>query len=172
MLALHEFSERYSLFDIRVILIFGGQVMSEDSKVGFQVVDKRQFDENGQPRVDACAVEQFDRAQDDKKHKPVSSTEGEHGSAPIELDFSGFVLGMMHQAVIMLGEAPHPDTGEVIENIEIAKQTIEILAMLEQKTKGNLTTDEDKLLHDGLTGLRMAYVAKVREKQVEKQAKK
>jgi hypothetical protein len=80
-----------------------------------------------------------------------------------EVDFSAFVISMATQAVILMGEAPHPETGERRENMEGARQTIEILGMLEKKTMGNLTKQEESLLSDILDNLRMTYVAKMKK---------
>lgn len=74
--------------------------------------------------------------------------------------FPTFVLSLSSSALVHLGEVPDPDTGQNAENIEMAKHTIDILAMLEEKTKGNLDLEESKLLKDMLFELRMHYVRK------------
>lgn len=74
--------------------------------------------------------------------------------------FPTFILSLSSSALVHLGEVPDPDTGKTAENIEIAKHTIDILAMLEEKTKGNLNAEESKLLKDMLFELRMHYVRK------------
>jgi hypothetical protein len=77
-----------------------------------------------------------------------------------QLDFGTFVLSMSSSALVHLGEIPEPESGQVMENILAAKQTIDILCMLESKTKGNLTAQEARLLKDMLFELRMKYVQK------------
>ncbi len=79
-----------------------------------------------------------------------------------QLDFGTFVLSMSSSALVLLGEVPEPESGEVSENLLAAKQTIDILCMLESKTKGNLTEQEARLLRDMLFELRMKYVQKVK----------
>jgi hypothetical protein len=79
-----------------------------------------------------------------------------------QLDFGTFVLSMSSSALVHLGEVPEPESGQVMENILAAKQTIDILCMLERKTKGNLTPQEGRLLRDMLFELRMKYVQKVK----------
>ncbi len=74
--------------------------------------------------------------------------------------FPTFVLSLSSSALVHLGEVPDPETGRTAENIEMAKHTIDILAMLEEKTKGNLDAEESKLLKDMLFELRMHYVRK------------
>lgn len=79
-----------------------------------------------------------------------------------QLDFGTFVLSMSSSALVHLGEVPEPESGQVMENILAAKQTIDILCMLERKTKGNLTPQEARLLKDMLFELRMKYVQKAK----------
>ena len=79
-----------------------------------------------------------------------------------QLDFGTFVLSMSSSALVYLGEVPEPESGQVMENILAAKQTIDILCMLQSKTKGNLTDQEARLLKDMLFELRMKYVQKAK----------
>ena len=78
------------------------------------------------------------------------------------IDFVTFVLSLASSAFVHMGDAPHPDSGSAEENLALAKQTIDILGMLEQKTKGNLTADEEKFLENLLADLRIRYVEKSR----------
>ena len=78
------------------------------------------------------------------------------------IDFVTFVLSLASTAFVHMGDAPHPDSGTPAENLAIAKQTIDILGMLEQKTKGNLTGDEEKFLENLLADLRIRFVEKSR----------
>lgn len=74
------------------------------------------------------------------------------------IDFATFVLSLSHSALMHLGEAPHPDTNKVESNLPLAKQNIDILGLMEEKTKGNLSGDEERLLAQVLFDLRMRYV--------------
>lgn len=74
------------------------------------------------------------------------------------IDFSTFVLSLSHSALMHLGEAPNPENGQVEKNLPLARQTIDLIAMLEDKTKGNLTGDEERLIGQILFDLRMRYV--------------
>jgi hypothetical protein len=77
------------------------------------------------------------------------------------IDFYTFVLSLASSAFVHLGDAPHPETGERLKpDLLLAKQTIDILAMLEAKTKGNLTHEEEKFLENLLTDLRLRFVTK------------
>jgi hypothetical protein len=75
-----------------------------------------------------------------------------------KIDFATFVLSMSHSALIQLGEAPHPETNAVDRDLSLARQTIDLLGLLEEKTKGNLTGDEERLLGQVLFDLRMRFV--------------
>ena len=74
------------------------------------------------------------------------------------LDFATFILSLSHSALMHLGEVPDPDTNETQVDLGLAKQNVDILTLLEEKTKGNLTGDEERLLAQVLFDLRMRYV--------------
>jgi hypothetical protein len=74
------------------------------------------------------------------------------------IDFATFILSLSHSALMHLGEAPHPDTNKVEANLSLAKQNIDLLGLMEEKTKGNLSGDEERLLAQVLFDLRMRYV--------------
>jgi hypothetical protein len=73
-------------------------------------------------------------------------------------DFSTFILSLSHSALMHLGEAPHPETGQIEKNLPLARQTIDLVAMLEEKTRGNLTGEEERLVGQILFDLRMRFV--------------
>jgi Domain of unknown function (DUF1844) len=75
------------------------------------------------------------------------------------LTFTGFVLSLASTAAIHFGDLPDPESGQPAEvNLGGAAQMIEILALLEQKTKGNLTAEERSILEQVLYELRMRFV--------------
>jgi hypothetical protein len=80
---------------------------------------------------------------------------------PAPIDFYTFILSLGSSAFVHLGDAPHPETGEQIPpNLAVARQTIDILVMLREKTKGNLTDEEEKFLENLLTDLQLRFVAR------------
>ncbi len=81
---------------------------------------------------------------------------------PPHVDFGTFVLSLGSSALVHLGEIQHPDSTDAKENLLLARQTIDILAMLEEKTKGNLTEGESSFLRDLLADLRLKFVEKSR----------
>lgn len=78
----------------------------------------------------------------------------------VPIDFSTFILSLSSSAAYHLGLAPHPEgeNGESGQNLPMAKQTIDILSILQEKTKGNLTGAEERLMGEVLYNLRMAFV--------------
>jgi hypothetical protein len=75
------------------------------------------------------------------------------------LSFTAFVLSLASTAAIHLGDLPDPTTGAPGEiNLEGAAQMIEILALLDQKTRGNLTAEERQILEQVLYELRLRFV--------------
>lgn len=78
-----------------------------------------------------------------------------------EMLFMQMVFQMSSLATMLLGKVPHPETGKTVRDLDAAQLIIDQLDMLQVKTKGNLNSDEDKLLRQTLTGLRMAYVEAV-----------
>lgn len=73
------------------------------------------------------------------------------------LDFSGFLISLGTSALINLGEMPDPDTRQLHQDLEAARNTIDILGLLEEKTRNNLSDDESALLQKLLFDLRIAY---------------
>ena len=76
------------------------------------------------------------------------------------VSFITFILSLAQSAMVLMGEAPDPESGEYMQNLPQAKHTIDILAMLDCKTRGNLTPEEHDVLENILCELRMAYVKK------------
>jgi hypothetical protein len=74
------------------------------------------------------------------------------------IDFTTLVLSLSHSALLHLGDAPDPASGQVSRNLPMARQSIDLVAMLQDKTRGNLTGDEERMLSQALFDLRMRYV--------------
>lgn len=81
-----------------------------------------------------------------------------------ELSFEHFLMSLATAALVHLGQVPHPETNKKEVDLEQARQNIDILALLHEKTKGNLTAGEKTLLEGMLSQLRMAVVQVEREK--------
>jgi hypothetical protein len=92
----------------------------------------------------------------DEKRGETFVLKRESETAPIE--FTTFLLGLASTALIHLGQAPHPETGKAETNLALAKESVELLGMLRDKTRGNLTAEEENIFEDILADLRLRYV--------------
>jgi hypothetical protein len=82
-------------------------------------------------------------------------------STPARIDFYTFIFSLGSSAFIHLGDAPHPESGQPLApDLALAQQTIDLLAMLKEKTKGNLTAEEEQFLDHLLLDLRLRFVEK------------
>jgi len=123
---------------------------------GFKVVDRRRVGAD-EPVAEAPTP-------DVPAHEPAASSPSEPASQSLHeqilgpIDFQTFLVSLASSALIHLGEAPNPDTGKTDASLPHAKQTIDLLALLQQKTSGNLTPDEARLLQDLLRDLRLRFV--------------
>lgn len=155
--------------------------MNEEEK-GFSVKDHRGFNPDGSARQaeegqtgpdtekpeaqaageslaaesGAKAEAQFEeaKAQDEAAE---SSRRQERGPLP-PVEFSGLILSLSHAAMMHLGQIPDPNTGQPVMDRDLARHTIDTLGMLKDKTAGNLTPEEQRLIDHALTELRLAYV--------------
>ncbi len=139
--------------------------MDEKEDKGFVVKDRRKI-----------SLEDSDAAPGDQEPQPTaeggeqpraSGTGGEPGEDPNapksalpEVSFATFVFSLCSSALVHLGEVPEPESQRTIVDLTIAKQIIDTLGMLEEKTKGNLEQDEERLLKSMLYDLRVRYVQK------------
>jgi len=91
--------------------------------------------------------------------KDKAGESGEKEKAPLpEMNFPMFIISLSQSAFIHLGEVADPISNEKRKDLPMAKQTIDILGMLQEKTKGNLTKEEENFLESILYDLRMRYV--------------
>ena len=137
---------------------------------GFVVRDRRRFTEEGEPREERGLEEQAEEqaeepeppAQEEAKDKEkVEEKVTEEAPFP-EINFSTFVFSLNTSALLHLGEIPDPATGKQQEDLAMAKQTIDLIAMLQEKTRGNLAPDEENLVKHILYDLRLRYVQKAK----------
>jgi hypothetical protein len=119
---------------------------SDPKQGGFTVTDRRSFAEARAAPPDAPAAD------------AVAPDSAADATALPAVDFHTFVLSLGSSALLHLGELEHPDGGEAGKDLPLAKHTIDILTMLETKTRGNLTGAEEKLMESLLYDLRLRYV--------------
>lgn len=144
--------------------------MSEETgdDKGFKVHDKRRFTEEGEAREESAA-EQPSEPREEAPSAPAPEAGAEPAPEPGErrqelppINFSTFIISLSTQALMHLGEMNNPVTGEVEKDVEVAKQTIDIIGMLSEKSQGNLDETEEQLVREVLYNLRMKYVEAVR----------
>jgi len=122
---------------------------------GFIVKDRRAFDSQGKVKEESVRAE---KEEDKEKQKEKVEETGE-GARPLpEINFSSFLLSLSSSSLLHLGEIADPQSGEKKKDLALAKQSIDIIDLLKDKTKGNLTQEEEKLLDHLLYDLRMRFV--------------
>jgi hypothetical protein len=143
--------------------------MSEDKK-DFEVKDRRIFSQNGQQSESADGESPAapgkeklaDASTEETRETETAETspaDGADQSPPLpEINFATFVVSLNASALLHLGAIEDPTTGKTEKNLPMAKQTIDILSMLQEKTTGNLSQDEEGLLKNILYDLRIIYV--------------
>lgn len=90
-----------------------------------------------------------------------SHGESKSASRPDDLpavDFTTFVVSLSHSALLHLGDAPHPTEEKSNVDLPLARQSIDLLALIQEKTHGNLTGAEEQVLTQALYDLRLRYV--------------
>lgn len=146
-----------------------------EPKKGFTVTDrriaKRATEESGgeeesseakesqperQPEPEEPLPEQAPEPEELRSDAPSESSP-EEGKLP-KPDFVGFVLSLANTAMLNLGVIPNPMGGDTEVNLEGARQMIDFLEILDEKTRGNLTEEEERLLKQILAELRMQFI--------------
>ena len=133
---------------------------------GFMIKDRRRFTEEGEaketPEPEKKAEEPETRTQE--REESGAAAEQETAAQPPlpEINFSTFIFSLNASALLHLGDYPDPASGKTKTDLPMAKQTIDLIAMMEEKTQGNLTAEEENLIRHILYDLRLRYVQKVR----------
>ncbi len=135
---------------------------NEQDSQGFTVKDKRTFTEDGTPRGEAESPETQKKADSEpfKVMEDARPAEEAPPGAGAKIDFPSYILSYYTQGLVLLGEVPNPYTNKKEEDLEAARHTVDILSMLQEKTKGNLAQEEGQLLDSVLYELRMKFMAK------------
>ncbi len=113
----------------------------------------------------ACP-DQDDRARQEADTRAfVREVRDAGGTSPQRIDFNTFIISLGSSAMFHLGHGTLPDGTAAQRNLEMAHQTIDILAMLQEKTRGNLSSEEGELLCNLLYDLRIRYVQALKEER-------
>jgi uncharacterized protein DUF1844 len=132
---------------------------------GFTVQDRRRFSpETGEARADATESPAAPTQESPQASAAQEAADGAGANTLPEIDFSTFVISLSTQALMHLGEIANPVSGKIEADISVAKQMIDILGMLKEKTRGNLNSHEDRLMEGILFDLRMKYVEAVKKR--------
>jgi hypothetical protein len=144
--------------------------MGEPEDKGYTVEDRRYLhmseeektkvraEEAKRTAKDAAAEEAFQEAA--QKATAAAGQTEEQARLP-EITFASLLVSLSSTAFISLGSVPDPESGKTEKNLSLAKQTIDLLGMLREKTRNNLTLEEENLFDHLLHDLRMAYVREV-----------
>jgi len=101
--------------------------------------------------------ESQNREEEKIEETPGGDASAQEGPLP-EIDFTSFIFSLSTSALIQLGEIQDPFTQKLVRNLPSAKQTIDLIGMLKEKTKGNLTPEEERVIEYVLYDLKMRYV--------------
>jgi hypothetical protein len=129
----------------------GNDKEEKDQEKTFVVRDKR-F---------SAAKEEKDERQTTEEGKTKESPRGDASAKEEtlpEVDFNSFIFSLSTSALIQLGEIEDPFTQKSAKNLPLAKQTIDLIGMIKEKTKGNLTPQEERVIENILYDLRMRYI--------------
>jgi hypothetical protein len=156
----------------------------DGEEVTFKVADRRKFNSDGtlkegitlEPMADSAATREKEAATEPKSEPaPVGDVTVDDTASEIDIDdeadlpgaenpasFVNFLSTLVTNAAASLGAVPHPATGQRTVDLETGKYWLDVLAMLKEKTAGNLHPQENRLLEGILGDLRMQYVQLMR----------
>jgi hypothetical protein len=124
----------------------------DDREKSFVVRDRRFSAQKEEERTSQPEPEEK------KEETPPEETEQDQKTALPEISFANLIFSLSTSAFIQLGEIKDPATQQAEKNLPLAKQTIDLIGLLQEKTKGNLTPEEAQLMEHVLYDLRMRYV--------------
>jgi hypothetical protein len=130
---------------------------SEQKTGNFTVTDRRAFDPTGAPKSDPPVSQDTSDLKPDKPAEVAPKAQEPSRSLP-PADFATLVLSLGSSAVMYLGQSEEPDGKTPARNLPMAKHAIDLLTVLEEKTKSNLSSEEEQILESLLFDLRLRYV--------------
>ena len=126
---------------------------------GFVIKDKRIFSQEEQDTKEEGKEPEKESAKEETKSQETATAKEQEAEAQLpEINFPTFIISLNASALVNLGAIEDPASNKKVKNLPIAKQTIDILSMLEEKTRGNLSEEEEKILKNILYDLRIIYV--------------
>lgn len=129
--------------------------MAESDEKDYTVTDRRYLHMSDEEKAKVREGE----AARNKVKEEYQEAARESTEVPLpDVNFASFIISLSSSAFVHLGDMPDPGTGETKKNIPLAKQTIDLLGLLREKTRNNLSEEEEKLFDHLLYDLRMRYV--------------
>jgi hypothetical protein len=129
--------------------------MAESDEKDYTVTDRRYLHMSDEEKAKVKEEE----ANQKKVKEEYQEAARESTEMPLpEINFASFLISLSSSAFVHLGDMPNPVTGETEKNLPMAKQTIDLLGLLREKTRNNLLEEEEKLFDHLLYDLRMRYV--------------
>jgi hypothetical protein len=136
--------------------------MAESDDKGYTVKDRRYLHMSEEEKAQAQQEEQARAAEASQEAPKEEAPKAAPEVLLPEITFSAFLLSLSSSAFAALGDIPEPAAGEARKNLSLAKQTIDLLGMLREKTRNNLDPEEESLFDYLLYDLRMRYIREVR----------
>jgi len=134
-----------------------------------KIIDKRRFilkeDGSVEERKEAEGQEKPEIPQEPKRGKTEKKEFDNEAPRVVELppvDFKTFIASLATTVLINLGHIPEPSTGEPLKNLEVARYHIDIIDMLAEKTRGNLTPEEEEFIKEILRDLKLRYIEEIK----------
>ena len=135
--------------------------MEDEQPKGFQVKDRRRFTESGEAREEV--EERVEESPKVDLPPPPPQEPLEPLGEPSEITLGTFLMSLSTQALMYLGEIPNPVTAKAEIDLAAVRELIDIISMLQEKTRGNLDPAEARLFEKVLYDLRMRFVEKARK---------
>jgi hypothetical protein len=133
----------------------------EEKKPGFEIRDRRAGSEQEQDKESGSEAQE-EKAEESQPQQAQARAQKEETKQPPpplpQITFPAFLLSLNTSALIHMGLIPIPGTDQTEENLPLAKQNIDLLDLIKEKTRGNLTREEEDLLDNLLFDLKMKYV--------------
>jgi hypothetical protein len=128
--------------------------MADSEEKDYKVSDRRYLHMSEEDKAKVREEESHKKAREEYKE----AVRGSADSPLPEINFASFIISLSSSAFVHLGDMPDPVTGETAKNLPLAKQTIDLMGLIREKTRNNLQEEEEKLFDHLLYDLRMRYV--------------
>ena len=131
--------------------------MDEEKKEeikGYTFTDKRGLDKK-----------ETQEGKETKEFDPEAPEDKDQMGSAQAIDFTTLIMSLASSALVSLGRVPDPETGTVQKNFVFAHQNIDIIHLLQEKTRGNLSADEERLVEQILYELRMSYISALKDEK-------